>query len=285
MRPRVLFKRIIYVGLSLMLLLGGLYLFVWGFSTLDRIYKNSPDPDDYWSVFGWQDAQTAYNLSHFAETLEGWAAFPAGGIILLLSWFSAACSLSVTKSEREKDERRRAEEVRKRLEAERVYIERLIDETRSILEDAEQNATNSNNRAWLFSVFTVERKLELLGQQFENDELSFADVRKQALFLKEQAETFRKPPESKPRDSQSTKGAETCYSILEVSPNASRKEIMDSWRKKVNEYHPDSIKRDWPKGEGAPPIPERYKRIMEEETKKLNKAKDECLERLEGKNS
>lgn len=285
MRSRVLIKQVTYAGLSLALLLCGIYLFVWGFSTLHSVFNDGPRPQDYWSPHDWMDANSAYNVARFVDLITGIAVFPTGFLMLFLSWISASSSLDVTKGERAKEERRKAEEKRKSLEAERSHIESLISETRSILENAEQNATNSNNQAWLFSVFTVKRKLGHLCQQFENNELSLADVRKQALFLKKQAKTFSEPPESKPRDRQSTEGAETCYSILEVSPNASRKEIMDAYRKKVNEYHPDTIKRDWPKGTGAPPIPERYKRIMEEETKKLNKAKVECFERLKRKSS
>jgi len=61
-------------------------------------------------------------------------------------------------------------------------------------------------------------------------------------------------------------------------------EIMTAYRKKVKEYHPDTIRNDWPKD--GPPIPERYLRIMNEETARIYKAKDECIEKLsKGKNS
>jgi len=253
MRSRVLIKQVTYVCLSLVLLRGGLYLFMWGFSTLDRIYKNSPKVEDYWSIWDWQNADSAYNTSHFAEMLAGWAAFPAGGAILLLSLFSALCSLSVTKSEREKDQRRKAEEEQRRLEAERNYVESLIGETRSMLESEERDATKAKNDAWLIAVKFTQSELDKISQLFQTGETSVSEAKKGVLFLKEQAEILNNPPhEGVPE--------ETPYGILGVSPEATQNEIKKAYKRKIDFYHPDRHKNE----------SESNQRYAEEMTKKIN---------------
>jgi len=276
MRSRVLIKQVIFASLSLALLLCGLYLFVWGFSTLDSIFKNAPDPNDYWPVWVWQDAQSAYNVSHFAEMLEGFAAFPAGFLMLFLSWISASCSLDVTKGEREKEERRKAEKARKILEARRAHIRSLIDEARSILESVERDPTTVANEPKLVAVRFTQSELERASEMFETEETSVDDSEQRISDLNLQAKTL----------AESTKldvAEETSYSILGVSPEATRKEIMNAYREKAKIYHPDESS-GWKK-EGEI-LPEEIRQYLNAMFDKITKAKDECLRNAsEGKSS
>jgi len=260
MRSRVLIKQITYTGLSLALLLFGLYLFVWGFSTLDSVFNNAPDPNDYGRVWEWQNASSAYNVSHFVEMLEGFAAFPAGLFMLFLSWTSAACSLDVTKGEREKKERRKAEKARKILEARRAHVRSLIDETRSILESVERDATHAEDELKLVSVKFMRSELQRASEMFETEEATVEDAEREISILNSQAKALTKFTIPNVAE-------ETPYSILGVSPKATPKEIKDARDRKIWFYHEDHTKGypDWAKQEAN------------KMAKKINNAYDELL--------
>lgn len=260
MRLRVLIEQLIFAGLSLALLLCGLYLFWWGFSTLDRIYNNGPKPQDYWFVWDWQNANSAYNTSHFVEMIAGWVAFPGGLVLLFLAWISAAVSLGATKSEREREKMREAEKARKILEAKRAHVGSMIDDTRSILESVERDATRAEDALKLVSVKFMRSELRRASEMFETEEATVEDAEREISILNSQAKALSKLTISNVAE-------ETPYSILGVSPKATPKEIRDARDRKIWFYHEDHTKGypDWAKQEA------------DKMAKKINNAYDELM--------
>lgn len=204
---------------------------------------------------------------------------------VIFSFVSAELTTSARRAFYEEQKRRKIAAEKRRLEGERNNIENLIGETKTILENAEYNASKLRNKKYLSAIITTMTALEDFSEVFRAGQFSYADARKQILLLKDRAVTFSDipPNEEAGADSRSSGDTRTCYEILGIEPNATIKEIMDAYRNKVQKYHPDKS-GGWVKDDAS--LPEEIRQYLNEMFDKITKAKDECLRNAsEGKSS
>ena len=93
-------------GFRLMLLAGGIGLLALGLMVFGNIQGAAPKVEDFWFVWNWQDAMSAYFVSRIAELLGSFSAMFLG-LILLTTGFLAGSS-----SEEEKKVGSSSEETR-----------------------------------------------------------------------------------------------------------------------------------------------------------------------------
>jgi hypothetical protein len=90
-------KQVTHIGSWLMLFAGGCGLFGWGLLTVGDIQRAAPKVEDFWFVWNWQNAMSAYLVGRMAEVLGSFAAMFIGVILLIVSLMAATRSPSPKK--------------------------------------------------------------------------------------------------------------------------------------------------------------------------------------------
>jgi hypothetical protein len=166
---------------------------------------------------------------------------------------------------REKPSRKEAQIRRERLEQQARQITLLLSETEDIIQQAISQAKQDQDSEWLGQLLSLQRQLHDCSQGFQNGNIPHADAFSQAIQMKRQAESLRRPSvrEGVPRQT----GEKNYYQVLGVDPKASAEDIKKAYRAKMQVLHPDKTA-----GWATKDVPKEVKDFLTDTARQLNLA-------------
>jgi DnaJ-domain-containing protein 1 len=166
---------------------------------------------------------------------------------------------------REKPSRKEAQIRRERLEQQARQINVLLSETDDIIQQSISQARQDQDSEWLGRLLPLQRQVHDCSQGFQNGKISHADAFSQAIRLKRQAESLRRPfvREGVPRQTLE----KNYYQVLGVDQKASAEEIKKAYRAKMQVLHPDKTA-----GWATKDVPKEVKDFLTDAARQLNLA-------------
>jgi hypothetical protein len=143
----------------------------------------------------------------------------------------------------------------------------IINQSNKKILETIRRAQKTKNSLWLSGLLFLKNDLEKFKVKFSSTEMILSNTMAEVLDLKEQVEALSIPPKEKHETSEnSNEKIKTYYEILSVKPDASQDEILNAYRKKLLECHPDKTEK-WVKEQAK--IPEDVREFMNELTSKI----------------